>query len=62
MKTDFIQIMVAGPKAVRQEVIDRVFELVLDEKFLEEMNMKKGAMIRIESTLAPSEELVGDRG
>ena len=62
MKTDFIQIMVAGPKAVRQEVIDRVFELVLDEEFLEEMNMKKGAMIRIESTLAPSEELVGDRG
>ena len=58
MKTDFIQIMVAGPKAVRQEVIDRVFELVLDEKFLEEMNMKKGAMIRIESSLEPSQEVI----
>jgi len=27
MKADFIQIMVEGPKKVRQEVIDKVYQL-----------------------------------
>ena len=60
MKADFIQIMVEGPKKVRQEVIDKVYQLLLDEDFLEEMNMKKGAMIRIDSSLEVSLEVMHD--
>ena len=60
MKADFIQIMVEGPKKVGQEVIDKVYQLLLDEDFLEEMNMKKGAMIRIDSSLEVSPEVVHD--
>lgn len=54
MKEDFIQIKVTGPQAVRQEVIDRIFDLILDDEFLEDVNMKKGALIRVESSLEPS--------
>lgn len=58
MKADFIQIMVEGPKAVRQEVIDKVFGLIMDDEFLEDVNMKKGAMIRIDSSMEPSAEVM----
>lgn len=58
MKEDFIQVKVTGPKAVRQEVIDKMFELLMDDEFLEDINMKKGAMIRIESSIKPSEEVM----
>ena len=57
MKEDFIHVKVSGPKAVRQEVIDKVFELLMDDEFLEDVNVKKGAMIRIESSIYPSEEV-----
>ena len=58
MKEDFIYIKVTGPKAVRQEVIDRVYGLLLDDEFLDDVNEKKGAFIRIESSIEVSQEVV----
>jgi hypothetical protein len=58
MKEDFIYIKVSGPRKVRQEVIDKVYGLIMDDEFLDDVNEKKGAFIRIESSIEVSQEVI----
>lgn len=58
MEADFIYIKVRGPRKVRQEVIDKVYGLIMNDEFLDDVNEKKGAFIQIESSVEVSPEVV----
>lgn len=56
-KTDTIEIKVTGSKKFRQEIIDRIYEVLMDED-LQAGDRRTQNGFTLESTIEPSEELI----
>ena len=56
-KRDTITITIQGPKKIRQEVVDRVFETVMEDDLLEKIKTPI-AGLTFSSTLTPSDEVM----
>ncbi len=54
-KKDTITIEIQGPKRIRQEVVDKVFQVLMDDDLLSKITHPIAGMI-VNSTLAPSDE------
>lgn len=56
-KTDTITIKVRGPKKFRQAMIDKIYEVLMEEDFMME-STKPGCGYDLNSSIAPSDEVM----
>jgi len=56
-KKDTITIVIQGPKKIRQEVVDKVYQAVMDEDLLEKFSSPIAGMT-FTSSLRPSDEVM----
>jgi hypothetical protein len=56
-KEDTISIVIHGPKKFRQSFIDRIYETLMKEDFLEE-STRPGCGYSLTSTIDPSDEVM----